>query len=98
MIKAQNVPCLDRDSVPDENESIATDFEIDLFFPIISKVRGYLRTKEECPFARGNWIIDITFNHSDIFCIKLPIEMTEENFLKYSKPLMDKFKNNQENK
>lgn len=54
----------------------------------LSHVDIYLRNKIDCPFGRGNWIIDIIFKDGQIFSVKLPSQMTEERVKDYCKPLL----------
>lgn len=88
-IIGEKVECSNRYEIPLEGETIADDFKIELMLPHIDTVNYYLRKQEECPFNRGNWIIDIRFIEGNLFCIKLPKEMTEENVIKFIKPLTD---------
>lgn len=88
---AQKVDACNRLEIPMENETIETDFP-ELFttpdvLESISCVKVYLRTKEECPFNRGNWIIDILFGNEFIQCLKLPLSMHKDSVLKYIEPL-----------
>jgi hypothetical protein len=84
-----------RDKILKENETIADDIDIELTCKLFSKIEVYLRSKEECPIGRGNWVIDFFVNKDDLIpavCLKLPAEMTKEHIVKYMKPLMDKVK------
>jgi len=49
----------------------------------------YLRAPEDCPYNRGNWIVDIEFNDGAAVFLKYPREMTKERFEKFIKPLKD---------
>lgn len=90
-IEIQEVNGVTRQSIPKENETIFTDFNQDLFKKAVD-ITCYYRPKEECPFNRGNWMIDIVTSNEmsfRIMCIRLPKEMTEDQVMKYSKPLID---------
>ena len=79
-----------RESIPKENETIEEILKINDVLPLITDVVIYLRIPEQCPYNRGNWVIDLGFKNGEIFAIKLPKEMTEEQVVKYAKPLIDK--------
>ena len=87
-----NIHTINRDYIPKENETFRTDFTDEFFseenLSKIQYVRVYYRSKEECPFNRGNVIIYIFFI-DNIQCIKLPLEMTEEHVNRYIQPLYD---------
>lgn len=82
-----------RTEVPGDGETIATDFDINQMAPDIKEVCMYYRSKEDCPFGRGNLILDITHQDGGIFCIKFPFEMTEQHLMDYIKPLVDEINN-----
>lgn len=68
---------------------ISIDYLMLLF---IRMIKVYYRSKEDCLFNRGNWIIDF-FNMKDYFfdlCIKLLVEMSYEDILRYLKLFKDK--------
>lgn len=85
-------------SVPDENRDIREiiDFESEAFKKILG-VSIYQRLPEDCPWARGNWMIDIQLSNGtrigQVFCLRLPLEMEEEAVVRFAKPLLDKIKN-----
>lgn len=82
---------VNRQSKPRDDQTIATDFEIDKMIPLIKNIRLYLRQPKDCPFARGNWMIDLYFKDGGIYSIKLPLEMTEKEINDYAKPLIEQF-------
>src|SRR5271170_2421728 len=86
--EAKKVSCLNRTNFPEENEDFSTDFEISPeMISAINKIDIYFRGPEDCPYGRGNWIIDILLKNEIIMCVKLRKEMTLEEVKKYIKPL-----------
>jgi hypothetical protein len=87
------VDCLNRHEIPKKNETIKTDFPEMFTIPhvleSISEVNVYYMSKDECPFNRGNWIIDIVFGGHHIQCIKLPSSMPKDAVDEFIKPLVD---------
>lgn len=81
--------CLNRLSIPPEGKTIADEFDIDKMVPLISRVDVYLRDPATCPFGRGNWMIDIRFSAGNLFSIKLPKEMKEDQVDKFIEPLVN---------
>ncbi len=50
----------------------------------------YQRSPEDCPFGRGNWVIDLMDRHNMRgLSIKLPLKMTKAQVDAYCKPLLD---------
>jgi hypothetical protein len=86
-MQAKEVDCYVSHSIPTDKENILTDFDFNI--PNIHSVGVYFREPEACPFARGNWLIDIHFIDDTISCIKLPKEMSEEQVMSYIKPLIN---------
>jgi hypothetical protein len=86
-IKLRKVDGMTRGSVPDEGVTIFDDFDFDIdsidYFDI------YLREPQDCPFGRGNWLIDIYSKDDRLLCIRLPMEMSESQVFAYAKPLID---------
>ena len=78
-----------RDTIPTDKETIADDINIEKLLPILMGFEVYVRPKEACPWARGNWILDFIFNDGQIYCIRLPIEMSDEHVYAFIKPLTD---------
>ena len=95
-VLGRDVNTVNRNEVPSENETICDDMDVNLASEFFTSVKVYFRDKDECPFNRGNWIIDF-FTCGDtmipIFCMKLPKSMTEEQVKRWVKPLVDKLKN-----
>lgn len=87
MIKFQKVDGYVRNTIPEPHENILTYFNFNI--PTISEIAIYLRDPKDCPFRRGNWVIDVCFNDSEVACFKLPKEMEEEQVMHYMKPLLD---------
>jgi hypothetical protein len=78
------VSCMVRKTIPEPNETIDDDCHLDFLRDILEKVDIYTR---EVSHGHGNWIVDL---HTSVglMCIKLPIEMTEEQIDVYCKPLV----------
>lgn len=85
IITEQAIDCLNRNSIPADEENILTDFGEDAFVNAISLV-VYFRDANDCPFGRGNWIGDVNFSDGSILCIKLPKEMSVEKMKSYFSP------------
>jgi len=84
---------INRSSAPLPNETIKDDMDIEGLLKLFKTYKVYSRSKEECPFHRGNWVIDFfTPDNSTIpgFCVKLPAYMTEEEVLKWLEPLKNR--------
>lgn len=83
-----------RPTIPEAGETIE---EIVVFDPdvlnSIKSIKIYQRDKDACPWALGNWIIDIFLFDGKVFCLRLPLEMTKEHVLEYCKPLYDALDN-----
>jgi len=82
------VQAYNRDSIPEDNVTIADDLDLDKLCPNIKSVEYYLRSKEDCPLGRGNWMLDITLKQGSLVAYKYPIEMLEEKFVKFIQPLL----------
>lgn len=98
-IDYKRIECLNRHNFPEKGETIADDFDLDSIVPLVAEVIIYSREKDVCPFERGNWIIDVEFLNKNIFCLKLPLKMTADEVMEWTKPLRDKLeehKNKQE--
>jgi|FreactTroBogLake_1042271.scaffolds.fasta_scaffold10853_2 hypothetical protein len=89
-IYINNVDCFVKKNIPKENETIEDEFNLKGLLKIIQCINHYYRKPEDCPFGRGNWILDIYTKEGSIKCFKYPIKMTEEHFISYLKPLLDK--------
>lgn len=84
-----------RHSIPEPNETIAEDIHIEKMVKVFKHINVYLRTKEKCPFSRGNWIIDFHHDSDSVIpahCLKLPLEMTREQVDAYLKPLIELYR------
>lgn len=90
MLVGKSVDCILIDEESAKNLDITEVYNLDKF-PIERAVGlyVYLRDERDCPFARGNWMIDIVFDDGEIQCIKLPKEITEEQVNKWLQPLID---------
>jgi hypothetical protein len=97
-MKVSNVSCQNRLSTPDDNETIYTDMpDLKESVSDMMEVTIYKRLKEDCPFARGNWMCDIVYSSNERYCIKLPLSMNEDDVVQYFKPLIDDL-NSKDNK
>ena len=86
-ITVQAVEGYHRKTIPNENESVLDHFDFNI--ETISSVVVYQRSPEDCPLARGNWVIDVKFDDGHLLALKLPKEMTPEQMRKYCQPLID---------
>lgn len=89
-MKMQSVQSLNKHAPPLPGETIADDFDVVAIVEAGLSISVYPRAKEDCPFNRGNWIIDFKLGGDVKFCLKLPIQMKEEEVLSWLKPLTDK--------
>ena len=85
----KEVKCLNRNDIPKKGETIADDFHLEKLVPNVLEMNVYIRDEDECPFHRGNWMIDIDLIDGTTFAIKLPKEMAEEDVKNFIKPLVD---------
>lgn len=89
-IRAVPVGCKVRKFKPELGVTISDDFDLDRIVKVLKGFSYYRREREDCPFARGNWIIDLYENDTDIFLsLKLPLEMTEDEIIQYIQPLIE---------
>lgn len=88
------VQTMNKKDIPLPNETIEDDINIDELSKVISSFNVYSRSKEECPWNRGNWIIDFfsSGNPFPMFSLKLPIIMTKEALAQWLLPLREKIK------
>jgi hypothetical protein len=75
-----------------DNETINDFLDIDAVVKVASSIAYYLRYKQDCPYGRGNWILDIYCKNDEIVMLKFPKDMTEERFALFLKPLIDRFR------
>lgn len=88
--KVKEVKGFVRGVIPEKDETIFTDFpELEANANFIDDVKYYYRAVDDCPFARGNWIIDIEL-FGNIFALKLPLSMHANDVIRYIKPLRKK--------
>jgi hypothetical protein len=89
-VKMQEVHGFNHAAIPEAHETIADSLDIDKLIPIIHCASYYLRSPEDCPLARGNWMLDIEAKDGQMYCFKYPKEMTEERFIKFLEPLLSR--------
>lgn len=89
-ISAQVVDCFNYVDDLEENETIENHVELDLLIPYILSFNFYLRSPFDCPFARGNWVIDFYFYDGSLVSFKFPKDITEVRFKEFMQPLIDK--------
>jgi hypothetical protein len=77
-------------NIPGDDETIDDHLEIDMLLPFVYSVSYYRRNPEDCPLARGNWMVDIRLKDGQMMCYKYPIEMKEEKFVTFLRPLLEK--------
>lgn len=93
-ITVKEIEGIVRNTPLNENETIVDLlYDIDKAVSDISYFEAYWRHKSECPFARGNLVIDITYKDDSIMCIKLLYETTPEQLCAFMHPLMIRFPN-----
>jgi hypothetical protein len=94
MLRIENVKCLNRTTAPPDDANIIDDVGLsaEAISGIIT-ITIYKRLPEDCPFARGNWMIDLKFKDGCTYCVKLPCSMSEEQVKKFCQPLIDILKN-----
>ncbi len=97
-LEVREYDCINRLGIPEKGITVIEDLKIsndrlNLLKEQLTNIEIYKREKEDCPFNRGNWICDQYYGDNiygdNIFCIKLPIEMEEEDVMKFFKPLID---------
>lgn len=76
--------------IPDLSETINDYFNLDMLVPEIHYINYYFRDPRVCPLARDNWILDMRMIDGALLCFKWPKEMTEEQFVNFLKPLLNK--------
>lgn len=91
-VTMKQVQCFNRHSIPEEGKTIDDDLNIEDVIKNSKFMDYYFRKPKDCPFGRGNWILDLTLKDGTIISYKYPKEMTEERFLEFLKPLMDRAK------
>lgn len=90
-VQIQKVSCLVKNSIPDENTTIKDEIDLDSLIPNVKSINYYERKAKDCPFARGNWILDLEFKKGGTLCFKFPLEMKKTAFVAYIQPVLDKF-------
>lgn len=78
--------------VPTDKIDTWVNFDV-LPFRHIQSIQVYSRSKEECPFNRGNWVVDIIFDDGRIMALKLPLKMSKKQVHIFCEPLMKRWKN-----
>lgn len=87
-MQIKGVDCLVRNTPLDKDENI---LDLLLLHDIeVIAIEIHLRNKVDCPFNRGNWIIDLTFKDGSMVCLKLNKDISENDVMNYCKPLIDK--------
>jgi hypothetical protein len=86
----QSVHGFVHDEIPKEGETIADHLHLDALLPNVRCVSYYLRSPQECPFGRGNWLVDIEMCNGQLFCLKYPKEIEQEHFVGYLEPFLSK--------
>ena len=89
-VKMQEVYGFNHSAMPLPEETIADSLDLDILIPMIHSCSYYLRSPQDCPLARGNWILDIESNDGQIYCFKFPKEMTKERFIGFLQPLLSR--------
>lgn len=78
--------------MPKNNETIEDHMYIDALLENGSSFTYYYREPHDCPFGKGNWILDMIGKDGEITCFRFPKQMTEKRFLKFLHPLLSRIK------
>jgi hypothetical protein len=91
-LHTQAVHCLNRRNVPRPDENIIDDVGLtEEAIKLIDHISIYKRNPEDCPFARGNWMIDMHAEDCHVLlCVKLPLEMSHDAVMHFCQPLLDR--------
>jgi len=92
-MKIMKVNGMVRDSIPEPHETIEDDFYLDRIIPVLRDYSVYRRSPEECPFGRGNLVLDMHLKNGEIYAIKFPLSMTRKQLTIYLKPLRKRIEN-----
>lgn len=71
-------------------DDVSVSLDMNLLIQNVKSLTFYFRSPEECPFGRGNWILDIIDKNDALHCYKYPASMTKERFERFLKPLLDR--------
>lgn len=88
-IEGKQVGGITSHEIPDEDQTIDDAIHLHLIKPHIDHIEYYQRNAEDCPWARGNWIIDIYLLDGNIFCIRLPLSLSIERIKRYLIPVQE---------
>ncbi len=72
-----------------DGETIDEVLKIEQIKAYVEKIQIYFRDETQCPFGRGNWIIDLYFKNGQMTCLKFSPDITENRFKEFVKPLTD---------
>ena len=87
---AKEFHCYVSDKIPIDHETIADELNINYLVDMSFRISYYLRSQEDCPFGRGNWIIDFELKNGQLIAFKYPKDISVDDFNKFIKPLIDK--------
>ncbi|HEY2811795.1 MAG TPA: hypothetical protein VGJ00_10465 [Rhabdochlamydiaceae bacterium] len=87
-IVGEKVQGYNHSEMPEAGETIADSWDLDILLPMIRSASYYFRSPQDCPFARGNWLLDIRMKDGQLLCFKFPKEMTEKRFIEFLQPLL----------
>ena len=72
---------------PSDDDTIETDFKLDLMAPDIIGIDVYFYEPDVIENFKAQWVIDIVLNDDSIFRVRLPKEMTEKQVRAFIQPL-----------
>ena len=75
--------------MPGEDETIADYIHLDELNKHIDGIDVYKRSPEDCPWARGSWMLDVMLKNGQLMCWRFPIEMSAEFAKKFFAPIVE---------
>jgi hypothetical protein len=75
--------------MPSEGETIADYLNLDELNKHMEAICVYQRSAEDCPWARGNWILDVRLKNDQLLCWRFPIEMSSKFAKKFFAPIVE---------
>ncbi len=85
---SKEVNCLVRNAIPASGETILDDFD-NFSAHRIKKMTVCYRQPEECPFGRGNAVVDLYFTDGELLCLKLPLDTPQDILYAWLKPILN---------
>lgn len=88
-IQIQEVDCRVYKKELKDGETIDEILKLEQIKAYTEKIQIYFRGETQCPFDRGNWIIDLYFKNGQMICLKFSPDIPENRFKEFVKPLTD---------